>query len=451
MIRFIFAVAVLTVTWSCSGGKPPAPQQPLNVVIVLVDTLRADHMSTYGYHRPTTPFIDQFAADGIVFDWAWSQASCTFPSVNSIMTSRYPSLFLRQPKGQMGLPEGVPTIQGILQDSGYTTVAVSSSPIVRATPSDYNPSGGFDRGFDTFVEGCLWLHGGCVNAKVFAELDRVQEPFLLYAHYMEPHSPYKTPKNYTHRFAGEYDGYDFIRNGDPNPIGRMLYEKGPQLDLTEIDIQHLVNLYDDEIRSFDNVFKRLIQRLRDQGLLERTVVALVADHGEEFLEHGHIKHCHGIWSTLSHVPMILWIPGVEDGGRVDWAVENIDLVPTLLDYLGVDAAGAGFEGSSLRSLIEENEPVDRHAFAYQGRYRAVADASYHLILDGSEGSATLFDLVGDPLEQTDIYSPGNPAAKALAEALNRWMEATGQWVRFDEELEAAKAKEEELRALGYLE
>jgi arylsulfatase A-like enzyme len=268
---------------------------------------------------------------------------------------------------------------------------------------------------------------------------------------MEPHSPYQTPENYRHRFAGEYDGYNFIRDGDPNPIGRMLYEDGPQLDLTDQDIQHLVDLYDDEIRSFDNVFRKLIHRLRDQNLLDRTIVALVADHGEEFLEHGHIKHCHGIWSTLSHVPMILWAPGIETGGRVDWAVENLDLAPTLLDYLGVETTGYGFEGSSLRPLIEENQPSDAFAFSYQGRYRAVADAEHHLILDGSQASVTMFDVAADPLEQRDIYAPGFPAAQALGEALNRWMVATGQWMRFDEELAAAKAKEEELRALGYLE
>ena len=256
----------------------------------------------------------------------------------------------------MGLPAGVPTIQGILQDHGYTTIAVSASPIVRATPTEYNPNAGFDRGFDTFVEGCLWLHGGCLSAKVYAELDRVEEPFLLYAHYMEPHSPYQPPKNYRRRFAGEYDGFDFIRNGDPSPIGEMLYEDGPTYDLNDNDIQHLVDLYDDEIRSFDGVFQRLIGRIQKQGLMERTIVALISDHGEEFLEHGHIKHCRGIWSTLSHVPMILWIPEVEGGGRVEWAVENIDLVPTLLDYLGLDATSHSFEGASLRPLIEGNRP-----------------------------------------------------------------------------------------------
>ncbi len=450
MIRFLLAILVLAATGACKQAPAPAPP-PLNVVIVMVDTLRADHMSTYGYERQTTPFIDRFAARGIVFDRAWSQASCTFPSVNSLLTSRYPGVFINQGRGHMGLPADLPSIQSVLQNRGYTTVAVSASPIVRATPTEYNPSGGFDRGFDTFVEGCLWLHGGCVNAKVIAELDQVEEPFLLYAHYMEPHSPYEPPKNYRRRFAGEYNGFDFIRDGDPTPIGDMLYDEGPQYDLEDRDIQHLVDLYDDEIRSFDNVFRKLIQRLREHGLLERTIVALVSDHGEEFLEHGHIKHCRGAWSTLNHVPMILWIPGIEDGGRVDRAVENLDLVPTLLDYVGVDPELHGFEGASLRRAIEGNEPVDSLAFTYQGRYRAVADARHHLILDGSESSVTFFDVVTDPLEQNDLFPTGHPAIGPLAAALNRWMAATGQLVRFDEDLAAAKSREEQLRALGYLE
>ena len=451
MIRFAIAVLAVAITVACGQGPPTTPLQPLNVVVVMVDTLRADHMSTFGYERQTTPFIDQFAGDGVVFDWNWSQASCTFPSVNSLLTSRYPGIFINQGREFMGLPEGVPTIQGVLQEKGYSTVAVSASPIVRATPNEYNPSGGFDRGFDTFVEGCLWLHGGCVNAKVFAELDRVEEPFFLYAHYMEPHSPYDPPKNYKHQFAGDYDGFDFIRKGDPNPIGRMLYEDGPVFDLKEQDIQHLVDLYDDEIRSFDNVFRRLIGRLRDQGLLDRTIVALVADHGEEFLEHGHIKHCRGSWATLSHVPMILWVPGVSEGRRIGATVENIDLVPTLLDYLHIDMADRGFEGHSLRPLIEGREPSDLYAFSYQGRYRAVADTAFHLILNGAERSVTLFDVAADPLEQDDLFALGHPAAGPLTAALNSWMAATGQLLRFDEELAAAQAREDELRALGYLE
>ncbi len=315
----------------------------------------------------------------------------------------------------------------------------------------YDRGGLTSRGFDTFVEGCMWLHGGCLSAKLFAALDRVDEPFLLYAHYMEPHSPYDPPGNFKRRFSGEYDGFDFIRNGDPRPIGAMLYDNGPEYDLGARDIQHLIDLYDDEIRSFDGVFQRLIGRLRDKGLLEHSIIALVSDHGEEFLEHGHIEHCRGIWTTLSHVPMILWVPDIQGGRRVEGAVENIDLVPTLLDYVGIAVDGLGFEGESLRPLIDGSSTDQTFAFSDQGRYRTAADKRFHLILDGEDHALTLFDVIEDPLELHDLYTPEHPAAAPLAAALYRWLEATGQLMRFDQDLAAAKAREEELRALGYLE
>lgn len=255
-------------------SAPPTPARPSNVVVVLVDTLRADHMSTFGYERTTTPFIDRMAASGIVFERARAQASCTFPSVNSIFTSRYPGPFLRQGPGEMGIPEHLPTIAEILRDAGYSTAAVSASHIVRATPSDYNPNGGFDRGFDTFIEGCVWLHGSCLNNKVFEQLDGIEEPFFLYIHYMEPHSPYQPPERFRRRFALDYDGF--------------------------------------------------------------------------------------------------------------------------------------------------------------------------------EKSAVLFETAADPLEQHDLFAPDHPALAPLTAALDRWLSATGQALRFEDALAAARAKEEELRALGYL-
>ena len=440
--------------WSVACQRPapgpPTGSYPENVVVVLVDALRADHMSTFGYRRRTTPFIDRMAAGGVVFEHARSQASCTFPSVNSIFTSRYPGPFLRQAEGQMGIPETMPAIAGILQSSGFHTTAVSASLIVRATPTDYNPNGGFGRGFDTFVERCAWRHGDCVNNKVFRQLDTIEEPFFLYIHYLEPHANYQPPENYPLHFAQPYEGYDFIRDGDPNPIAKMLYDGGPTIDLSDGDIQHLVDLYDDEIRAFDGIFKRLIDRLRDQGLLERTLIVLASDHGEEFLEHGHITHCRGIWSTLSHVPLIFWVPGVEAGSRVQGAVENIDIVPTVLDYLGIPADGFGFQGKSLRPLIEGRDAWQRFAFADQGKYRSVDDGRFHLIFDGADKTATLFDIAVDPLEQHDLYAPDHPAVAPLTKALNDWLAANGQALKFDEALAAARAKEEELRSLGFL-
>jgi arylsulfatase A-like enzyme len=451
----IVASPILAAAVACSRPPdPPAPTAtttPPNVIIVLVDTLRADHMSLYGYERPTTPFIDSFAADAVVFEHARSQANCTFPSVNSLLTSRYPGIFIRQEEGQLGIPENTPSIAEILKAEGYHTIAVSASHIVRATPTEYNPSGGFDRGFDSFVEGCRWLHGACVNHHVFDELDIVEEPFFLYIHYMDPHELYQPPKRWEKRFAGEYDGYDFIGEGDPNPIAEMLYDDGPELDITEGDIQHLVDLYDDEIRYFDGVFRRLVRNLEERGLLDHTLIVFAADHGEEFMEHGHVKHCRGVWNTLTHVPLIFRFPGIDGGKRISSTVQNLDVVPTVLDYLGIESGGFGLEGVSLRPLIEDREPTQIFAFTDSGKYRAVDDGRFHLILDGANRSVTLFDIRLDPLEQRDLYLDGPPEMEGLGVALDRWLEASGQRARFDEAIAEAKIKIEELRALGYLE
>jgi arylsulfatase len=449
----LFVVAITTsLTIACQKpARIDQPSPPRNVMIVLVDTLRADHMSTYGYERETTPFIDRWASKAIVFGRARSQSSCTFPSVNSLMTSRYPGVFTSQPQGQMGIPEEYPAIAEILDARGFHTVAVSASPIVRATPSDYNPVGGFGRGFDTFVEGCLWQHGACLSAKVEHQLDTLEEPFFLYLHYMEPHSPYRPPERYSKVFAGEYEGYDFIRDGDPNPIGKMIYDNGPSYDIGNREISYLIDLYDDEIRYFDGVFRRLLAMLDARHQLEGTLIVLTSDHGEEFLEHGHVKHCRGLWNNLTHVPLVLQIPRAGEGRVIDAAVENIDIVPTILDYLGIDFRGFGFKGSSLRPLIEGRSTESRYAFADVGRYRSADDGRFHLILDALDTRFTLFDLSNDPLEQRDLFDSPHPEFTPLLDALDNWLDATGQRSGLDDAVAEAHAKEEELRALGYLE
>lgn len=449
-LQFLGLSAILIGACGQAPQAPSEPETPPNVIIVMVDTLRADHMSLYGYDRGTTPFIDRFASEAVVFERARSQAACTFPSVNSLFTSRYPFVFTRQGKGQMGIPYQYPTIAEILKRNGYQTIAVSASAIVRKSPSAHNPNGGFGRGFDVFDEKCVWGEGGCVNRRALKLLDSVEEPFFLYLHYMEPHAYYAPPPHYTRRFAEEYDGHDFIRDGDPNPIGKMIYGDGPKVDISNRDIQHLIDLYDDEIRYFDGVFQRLVTRLDRQGLLENSLIVFVSDHGEEFLEHGHIAHCRGIWDTVTRVPLFIRIPGIEGGRRIDSAVQNLDIVPTLLDYLSIESTDLGFEGTSLRTLVDGRESTSRYAFADQGKYRSVDDGRLHLILDGQKRTATLFDAVIDPLEQHDLYTPGHPDGERMTAKLNQWLEEIGQGVRFDEALAAAKAKEEELRALGYL-
>jgi len=454
MWKALAGIWLLTLIAATGCDQPPRPEargpEAKNVIIVLVDTLRADHMSTYGYERPTSPYLDEFAAGALVFEHTRSQSSCTFPSVNSLMTSRYPDVFARQGEGQFGIPAKYPAIAEILDDLGYYTVAVSQSPVVRNTPSEHNPNGGFGRGFDRFVEGCVWRHGTCLNRRIFKELDLVESPFFLYLHYMEPHAPYSHPRNYPLQFAGEYEGFDFIRDGNPKPIGKMIYGDGPKYKLTDRDIQHLVDLYDDEILFFDEVFRTLIQELEANGLLEETLIVFTSDHGEEFLEHGHISHCRGVWDTVTHVPLFIKIPGVE-GQRFAAAVQNLDIVPTILDYLEIDGGDFGFEGRSLRPLIEGREDSQLYAFSRQTEFHSSDDGRFHLILDTDSDSFTLFDLRNDPLEQHDLFDPSHLELGPLRSALDGWLEQTGKRMRLRESIMADRAKEEELRALGYLE
>ncbi len=449
---FLVSVAAVLVAFGCSRKPQPAPDTgtPMNVIVVLVDTLRADHMSLYGYSRATTPFIDELAAEAVVFDRARSQAACTFPSVNSLFTSRYPFDFNVQGEGQMGIPAEYPTIAEILQARGYQTIAVSASPIVRSTPSKENPNGGFGAGFEVFDESCLWGDAACVNTRTLELLGDAREPFFLYLHYMDPHGHYAPPAGYQKQFAGPYDGYDFIAAGDHNPIGDMIYGDGPELDITDRDVQHLIDLYDDEIRYFDGEFARLVDFFRQDNLLDRSLLAFTSDHGEEFLEHGHVGHCRGVWDTLTRVPLLVRFPELDGGNRVDSAVQLVDVVPTLLDQLGIDTTAILFEGTTLRALFEGGRPAPVYAYSDQGRYRASDDGRWHFILDGVESSATFYDIRADPLEQHDLFSGGSPEIDRLRTVLNQWLKDTGQWVRFDEALAASKAKEDELRALGYL-
>ena len=406
-------------------------------------------MSTYVYDRPTSPYLDQFASGAVVFEHARSQASCTFPSVNSLMTSRYPDVFARQGKDQFGIPAEYPGIAEILNQHGYYTVAVSQSPVVRKTPSKHNPNGGFGRGFDRFVEGCVWRHGTCLNRRIFEELELLETPFFLYLHYMEPHAPYSHPPNYPLQFAGEYEGFDFIRDGNPKPIGEMLYGNGPQYDIKDRDIQHLVDLYDDEIRFFDEVFRSLMGQLEARGLLENTIIVFASDHGEEFLEHGHISHCRGVWDTVTHVPLFFKIPGV-GGQRLEAAVQNLDIVPTILDYLAINSEEYGFEGTSLRPLIEGRDTPSLYAFSKQTEFHSSDDGRFHLILDTDNDRFTLFDIRNDRLEQNDLYDPSHPEFGPLKSALDGWLEQTGRQMRLHDSVMADRAKEDELRALGYL-
>lgn len=434
--------------FALAACSKPEPQRPKNVILILVDTLRADHLGTYGYSRPTSPNLDAFAGESLKFENARSQASCTFPSANSVLTSRYPSAFLGQPpKSPLGIPKDIQSIAEILKQRGFRTAAVSASPVVRATPGRFNPGAGFGRGFDTFHEDCVWKPAGCVNRAAFPLLQPGDDrPFFLYLHYMDPHGPYRPPKSQRGRWAKGQPDKEFIRDGNPNPIGDMIYKGAPDPGLKPADIDYLVGLYDEEIASFDGHFSNLLRELERTGRMDDTLLIFTSDHGEEFLEHGHIKHCRTLFDSSIRIPMLIHFPGVEPK-VLKQPVQNLDLVPTILDYLEIDARDLKLEGESLRPLIEGTGEVDPHQYGMQGTLRSAADGRHKLIHDLGKGSFELYDLQADPKEKTDRLRQERRAFHGLREKLTAWLSRTEGKGKAEESLEA----EQKLRSLGYIE
>ena len=430
----------------------PSESAAKNVVWVLADTLRADHLGVYGYERATSPVIDAFAQEAVLFENTRSQAPCTVPSVNSLLTARHPLRFQGARKKSLTMPLGIPaafpSAAELFARRGYATAAVSASPVVRQTPTRHNRQGGFDRGFDIFHEDCLWKDGNCVNRAAFALLDRLEEPFFLYLHYMDPHSPYQPPASHGRRFARGEPEAEFVAKGDPKPVGRMLYAGGPEVSLSESDRQHLIDLYDDEILYFDGRFGALLAELEHRGLAERSVVVLSADHGEDFLDHGDIEHCRNLYDTEIRTPLVLRVPGAP-ARRVAATVQNVDILPTLVDLLGLEAPVEGFDGRSLRPLIEGGAAPPRPALAAWNTWLSVVDGGRKLLIDTESGRSELYDLAADPGEADDLSAARPGEAARLRALLDAELRERG----IDRAAGLATSREiqEQLRALGYLE
>ena len=446
----LLALAGGIIASTLAGGcTRPSAQPPRSVIFILVDTLRADHLGLYGYPRPTSPHLDRLASESVWFTNNRSQSSCTFPSVNSILTSRFPSAFLGQPNGALGIPESIPTLASILGGRGYRTVAISASAIVRKTPSRFNPAGGFDRGFDRFREECVWKGASCVTREAREELAASTRPLFLYLHYIDPHGHYAPPQPFRQRFAGARSKKEFIRAGDPNPIGEWLYAGGANPHLEPQDIEQLVNLYDGEIAAFDDQLGSLLATLASGGWLEHSVLVLAADHGEEFLEHGQIKHCHTLFDTEIHTPLLIRAPGMAPRA-VTLPVENLDIVPTLLDLLAVPSSKLALAGRSLRPLLEGRSLAERPQISLQGAWRAIATSRFKVIRDLATGRSALYDLAADPREAADVFERERRAGFELEQLLSSAL-ARLEGASVDEGVRRANEAELRLRSLGYLE
>jgi arylsulfatase A-like enzyme len=368
----------------------PDAREPerVNVVVVAADALRRDHLSLYGYERPTSPELDRFAADALVFERAFAQAPSTKPAIASLFTSRFPSQH-RAIDNEDALDPSLPTLAELLQRAGYRTGAFVENPIIGA-------EFGYQRGFEDWAQDARRHRKRARASERMQDIDGAialwlgrhrREPFFLYLHFIDPHSPYAAPPPYLGRFgAGEVDERT-LKVGD-----------APRGDEREAQAS-----YDEEISYIDARFGALIAQLRELGLLDSTAVVFLADHGEGFGEHGYIHHSRSVYSDLVDIPLVIRFPARVASGRSDRLTQHVDLAPTILDLVGIEAP-PGFEGTSLlvppdaeRSLF-----IEHLRGGWGTRQRAVVRGRHKLVRDLDSGRVELFDIASDPHDRHDL-------------------------------------------------
>ncbi len=452
MVRWIAALALLCLALSLAActGKHVQKARP-NVVLILVDALRADHLGCYGYDLPTSPHLDAFAAQSLRFSDVRAQATCTFPSANSILTGLWPSIFADQPKGKLGGPPSTVWLAEALKAQGYATAAVSASPVVRNKPSPVNPWGGFGGGFDHFLEDCMWGPAACVNRDAFKVLPELKPPFFLYLHYMDTHDHYAPPARWHRGFvSAACQGLDWIADGNPNPIADDLYQRHTKPNVTPQQLGYLEGLYDSAIAYWDSQFQQLLDRLKRRGVYNNSLIIVLADHGEEFLEHGDIKHCHNLFDTTLKTPLIIHLPGETLGRVISVPTQNLDVMPTILDEIGAPDGVPGLPGHSLRPLIEHGQRVDGPIFGFWGVYRSDRHGRYKLIVNLAKETFSLYDLTSDPGEKHDVLKAHPEVYRRMRKELLTWLAKTEGNLLPAQHAKLGQDVTKKLKALGYL-
>ena len=464
-----------------AAGSPgdDAQRKRPNVIFILIDALRADHLPMYGYSRQTAPNLSHFSRQGIIFTRMYAPAPWTKPSIATIFSSLYPAVH-KVTNDRDFFSDSVTTLPEVLRAAGYKTFAVSANGYV-------SPTFGYAQGFDEFR---VWKTKSTFRITMMGRLaedvlgskrlgrmlgERVEivpqadaitditlrwvsqgrtEPFFLYIHYIDPHDPYRPPSPYDRAFDFRRDPP--MRAGGVDPL--KLIPKGQDRE----KIGRTLDQYDGEILYTDSQVDRLLKGLRETGVLDNALVIVTADHGEEFFEHGQDLHSKTVYEELLHVPFIMSWPGrMSAGVSYEGMVGNIDIMPTILSLVGIEPP-AGIQGINLTPQLAR--PTDsrpkRNLFAQVNNnnfsLEMVRDERYKLIrhIRGpQQGLEEFYDLEQDPLERANIA----PRAKAEMAALRKDLDAFNKFasqpvthIRAEQVQKLDRDTEKALRSLGYI-
>jgi len=449
------------------SARPAPPARAGNVLFIVVDTLRADHLPSYGYQDGHTPSLDAFAHDSIRFEHAFSNASWTRPSFASILTSRFPASHRVMSKAD-ALPDELETMPEAFAAGGYRTTGF-------VTNYNIAPYFNFQQGFDQYdylepefvlgandaaakllfvqvlklaVERFSEAHPGAayrdaesMNHEVMSWLDGHtgqdaadnDRPFFLFAAYMDPHDPY---------FAHPYEGAGFSRATHQHPDP----DSAPELR----------QLYDGEVSYWDENFGHLIEDLKRRGLYDNMTIVITADHGEEFMEHGGFWHGTTLYDEMVHVPLFVKLPFNEAGGTaVSHWVQSVDLMPTLLTRAGLPAVD-GVQGGDLFTGSDEVYAEESQEGNVMTALRTRRGLSQLKVIEVNAGNPrglpthSLFRVDQDPGEAVNLWDE-RPEISAIADGrLGAWHERAGQGAVQRRTVDTNNPEEvARLRALGY--
>jgi len=406
----------------------------MNVIYVSLDTLRADHVTCYGYPRDTTPTLDRLAAQGVLFENAYPSDVPTQPSYTALLSGRRGlSTGVVSHHADEQLDEAVPVFPEALARAGYRTAAVSTL---------YHMKKYFARGFDTYMNPVAGQRG--LVQRVTAEQINQwaipwlranrQQRFFLFVHYWDPHTVYLPPPEYRSRYySGDFSdpnnhSLDGIQNLMCYPFIKRLLDAIAE-NIT--DLQYVIAQYDAEIRYTDDKLGELVRAVQELGLADNTAIIVSSDHGESMGEHEIYFDHASVHEHTARVPLIITYPRVSGGRRIGALVQQFDLVPTILEWLEVEAP-EGLQGKLLNPLLRGQTSEHYQAvFTNQGLWQAtrmMRTKKWKLIRTIDAGFWTnrpateLYDLENDPREEQNLAQERPEMVDQMELRLNRWLE-----------------------------
>ncbi|MGD9140437.1 MAG: sulfatase [bacterium] len=444
--RQVFALCILIslalCIVSCGNGRDGA--RP-NVVLIVIDALRADHLGCYGYGRPTSPTIDSLAENGVLFETAITQAPWTKSSFSSFLTSRYPFQHGVEDWAAV-MPESIVTLPEVLSGHAYSTVCVINM---------LGMGGRFGvlRGFEEVSEsGKAYRDAETATEDAIEYLRNTKAPFFMMLHYFDVHQPYAPTPEYVDLINVDTDLDPFA--------GRGMWRRGRDGLPPPNAVVKSKLLYDGCIRYVDDSLARLMSFIDDLGIRENTVIIVTADHGEAFWEHGVDTHGSTVYDEVLRVPLIVVWPGrFKTPRRVATQVRLVDLMPTVLEMTGA-SDDRHMEGVSLLPLIEGGQ-IDNEggllpfnvAYAGNGQVkppevRCLRTLDYKVIADTPVSRIEAYDLKADPCEIDDLPPDRPPDVAVLASLLSSLPGAHGETGARKTAL--TDEEKSSLRALGYI-